>query len=183
MKKAMQEYIDLLYNKYNSLNIELPVGSNINFNETLIEQLTKKRQTALVLSSNSLISDQQYKHFCQVIGTNPVNTIMGFYEFHNGSLISFKSYDQVQKQIYDQCNVIILNSIYLSCSELSLEFAKKVKKINKRITINCTLDKILFDDNTHTENIKTTNLSYIKQLIRKNKLQKIKDQMYKLEYL
>lgn len=175
MDATEMEYISMLHDKYDSLEMNIQHDMEVGeyFFEIFIEQLSKVKQTVLILSSSPSESDKKYKHFCSYLGTNPTNSCHSYYEFQEGSIIVFRSYYNTQKQLFDNCDVIMLDNIHIT--DYSLEFMKKIQNIKKKIIINSSFNGVVCDTNTHLVNIDNT--SNFKQLIRGVKLQKIRDRL------
>jgi len=184
MNPLIQEYINLLYDKYESLNMTVPTGMEIIYyiNIKLIEELSSKQQNILFLCPNVVTATQTYIAFCGGIKQNPEHKITSYCDFPNGSYIHFLPHNQVQKQLYDHCDVIILHGLYAVLDRLSKHFIDNLSNIKKIITINCTLKNLeesLFNDNTkHVKINRIDDLNNIALNLRKYKLEKIKEKYH-----
>jgi hypothetical protein len=183
MNPLIQEYVDLLYEKYDKLNMTVPTGMGINnymYNK-LVEELSNKRQMVLYLCPNIVTATNEYINFCKIIDQVPEHRITSYCDFSNGSYIHFLPHNQVQKQLYDHCDVIIMHGLYTALDRLSQHFMDNIFSIEKVIAINCTLknfDDLLFNNNT--KNVKINHINDLDRIVtnlRKYKLEKIKEQL------
>lgn len=136
----VEKYMSLIYHNYDSMMYKLPTGTDasISILKLLIEDL-EKGKNILFLVQNDMFSNLIFNTFSNLINMElSLYSINTYYQHDNGSVIFFRTFYNVQKQLFNDIDNIVLFNITLNRNnEQTLELINNIKKANKKIFINC----------------------------------------------
>lgn len=186
--QKLQEYINIVYDNYDTIMLTFPTGVGIvhHLIESTISKSKEKKQTTLILLRNDMMHQTIYSEFnIKMNITGYSNNINTFYEFKNGSTVFFKIYNRVEQPIFKYAdNIIFYNIDLYKNNKLTIELLNKIINYNKKLFINCN-----FRDNSERVILMKINgksykkdhsykVNTIDTEIRRLKIKKIKEKCY-----
>jgi hypothetical protein len=112
MIDLIKQYINSLYNRYNRIIIDAPIGfgSYTHFSKSIINDLYKNRKSCLVVSYLQLFSKQYYQDMIKGIDNSMVyrTNESKYIEFNNGSLIEFITFQDLVKNNFTKLSQDII---------------------------------------------------------------------------